>query len=173
MTDTPRPTEPHDPAVSHEPSDANVRGVLAFAAALAVLIAVVSLAVWGMFVFLKGREDREKRSRFPLAAAERRELDQPELGAPIAGELPRSPRLEGLSLNRSAQERAEEEEKRLNGSGTDENGRAHISIEAAMRLVAEESKPKGREPAPVRYDAGIPGTGGGSNSGRDLPEAKR
>ena len=47
-----------------------------------------------------------------------------------------------------------------------------IPIEQAMRLVAEQSPPKGR-PAAVRHDQGVPNTGGGSNSGRDLPEARR
>jgi hypothetical protein len=167
MTDAPRPDGPpppdgptQNPAVSNEPSDANVRGVVAFAAILAAVVIVVQLALWGMFAFLGGREDREKETRYPLSAAERGALPQTEFGSPATGEFPRAPRLEGLNLERqgTAQARDEEEEARL---------------KKAMAHVAEEYKRKGHEPAPVRYDAGIPGTGGGSNSGRDLPEAKR
>jgi hypothetical protein len=174
MTDTPYPEgQAHDPAVRHETTDASVRGVVLFAAGLLGFAVITHLGLGAMFVFLKGREDRETQSRFPLAAEEFRPLDQTEFGSPETGTLPQSPRLDGLVVQPSARERAAAEEKRLDSSGTDANGRAHITIEDAMRLVAEEYKPQGREPPQVRHDAGVPGTGGGSNSGRTLPEAKR
>lgn len=167
MTDTPQPHPPpgepqQNPAVRHEQTDADLRGVLAFAGVLAASIAVVLGVLVAMFFAFKGREDRDKQSRFPLS--ERHELPQTTFGARATGSLPEEPRLEGLNLARPQQEEPKNPGK---------PGAVHISIEQAMRLVAEESKPKGHEPAPVRYDAGIPGTGGGSNSGRDLPEAKR
>jgi hypothetical protein len=192
MTDAPRPDGPPapdgptlNPSVSSEPSDANVRGVVVFAGALVAVAVVVHLALWGMFVLLRHQEDREKESHYPLSAGERGELPQTEFGSPATGNLPAGPRLEGLNLAEpqhdvgrrrsqgTAQEKNDEEEQTLSRSGTDKDGHAHISIEQAMRLVAEGYKPHGHAPAPVRYDAGIPGTGGGSNSGRDLPEAKR
>jgi hypothetical protein len=174
MTDTPHPEgQAHDPAVRHETSDANLRGAVLFAAGLLAFAVITHLGLWAMFVFLKEREDREGQSRFPLSAEERRPLDQTEFGSPETGILPQSPRLDGLIVQPSARDRAADEEKRLDTGGTDANGRAHIRIEDAMRLVAEEYRPQGRDPAPVRHDGGVPGTGGGSNSGRTLPEAKR
>jgi hypothetical protein len=157
MADTPHP-EPHDnPAAGHEASDADIRSILWFAGLLAAVVVVVQLALWGMFVLLREREDQEKRSRFPLSATLNQDLDQTRFGSPEVGKLPAEPRLEGLNLEQSRHD----------------GGREPKEIEKAMRLVAEEYKPKGHEPAPVRYDVGIPGTGGGSNSGRTLPEAKK
>jgi hypothetical protein len=168
MTDTP----PRDPPAGYETSDVNLRGVLWFAGILAAVAVVIHLALWGMFVILKGREDRDKQTRYPLSAAERVALPQNQFGSPATGELPPDPRLEGLTGPDRGQEAAadkvEREEQRLNSSGTDKNGQVHIRIEDAMRRVAEESKPRGREPVPMHYDAS-----GGSNSGRNLPEAKR
>jgi hypothetical protein len=137
-----------------------------------------------MFAFLQEREDRETRSRFPLSAAERGELPQTTFGSPATGEFPPPPRLERLDIKTSpyessrtrwpgeAAEKNDKEEERLNSSGTDADGRTHISIQDAMRLVVEESKPSGNGPAPAHVAPGVAGTGGGSNSGRNLPEAK-
>ncbi len=179
--DTPPPAHPepgHDPFVEHEGSDVNVRAILGFAAGLVALAVVIHLLLaWMFFAFLH-REERAKRSTFPLAAPGHAALPQPTLGAPVGGELPGGPQLEGLNLEKVqhdvGRERREgtapvkntQEEQRLRGSEP-------IPIEKAMRLVVEERKPQGREPAPVRYDQGVSGTGGGSNSGRTLPEAKQ
>ena len=183
------PPQPHGPTqnpnVSYERSDANTRGIVVFAGVLAAVAVVVHLALWGMFAWLRESQDREKESRYPLSVGESGELPQTEFGSPATGNLPAAPRLEGLNLAHplhdvgrrrsqgTAQEKNDEEEQTLSNSGTDSDGHARLSIEQAMRLVAEESKPQGHAPAPVRYDAGIPGTGGDSNSGRQLPEAKR
>jgi hypothetical protein len=180
MTDTPQPDgapAPRNPSVSNEPSDADTRGVLWFAGALVAVAVVVHLALWGMFAILQGREDHEKRSHYPLSVGERGQLPQTRFGSPQTGDFPPAPRLEGLAGpdrgRETAADKVESEERRLSSSGADVKWRTHISIEQAMRLVAEESKPQGREPAPPRYDGGPPDTGGGSNSGRNLPEAKR
>jgi hypothetical protein len=163
MPDTPHPDgPPQNPAVSYEPTDVDVRGILWFAGGLVAVAVSVHLLLWWMFDAFGAREDREKRSRFPLSAAERVSLPQTEFGSPASGTFPPEPRLEGLAP------KGEGEPKRPEAAAG-----PRLSVEQAMRLVAEESKPKGHEPGPVRYDQGIPGTGGGSNSGRDLPEAKR
>ncbi len=186
MTDAPPPAPappPQHPAVEHEDRDINVRAVLGFGAALFVVAVVVHVILAFFFASLLHWEQREKKSQFPLAAGEQGRMPQTTFGSPVAGQLPESPRLEGLNLaepqhdvgrerkaGTAAQKNADEEEE-LKGRG--KPGAERIPIDEAMRLVAEERKPQGREPAPPRYDAGIPGTGGGSNSGRDIPEGKR
>jgi hypothetical protein len=179
--------EPHNPPVGHEETDADLRGVIGFGAALAASIVVVLALLVAMFVVLQGRQDREKQSRFPLSAPEHAPLPQTEFGAPVTGVLPPAQQLEGLNLQNpehdvgrrhsqgTAALKTHQEEEELNSAGALKGrpGAVHIRIEDAMRLVAEEYKPRGREPAPVRYDQGVPGTGGGSNSGRSLPEARR
>jgi hypothetical protein len=184
MTDAPPPAPP-SPAhpEGHQDRDINVRAVVGFGVALVVVAVAVQLGVAWFFIALRHREDAEKRSRFPLSGPERADLPQTEFGSPATGVLPDAPRLEGLNLagprhdvgrERAAGTAAEkyaEDEAKLNGSG--DPAAPRIPIEQAMRLVAQERKPQGREPGPMRYDAGVPGTGGGSNSGRDLPEARR
>jgi hypothetical protein len=184
MTDAPPPAPPApQPPEAYRDHDISLRGVLGFGAALALIIAVSLAALGWWFGSLRRHQDIEKRSQFPLSAPERADLPQTTFGSPASGQLPKGARLEGLNLagpqhdvgrERSAGTAAEmyaEDETILNGHG--KPGAPRIPIEQAMRLVAEERKPQGREPGPVRYDAGIPGTGGGSNSGRDLPEARR
>jgi hypothetical protein len=194
-------TDPHHPdgavvpqgevrpasAVGHEETDADLRSIVWFGVVLAAAVAVVLALLVALFFAFKGEQDRDKRSRFPLSAPERARLPQSEFGSPATGVLPPSPQLEGLDLHDpdhdvgrrhsqgTARLKTQTEDEQLNGSGPVEGkpGAVHIPIEQAMRLVAEESGPQGREPAPVRYDQGIPGTGGGSDSGRNLPEARR
>jgi hypothetical protein len=167
MTETPPTAHPEQ----HEDRDLNLRAILGFGVGLVVLTIVVQfLLAWFFFVLLY-REQNAKRSSFPLSAPERVELPQTTFGSPVTGQLPNSPRLEGLDLASPAQVMYARDEEELKSYG--KPGAVHIPIEQAMRLVAEEWKPKGHEPAPVRYDAGIPGTGGGSNSGRALSEGKR
>jgi hypothetical protein len=171
--------------VGHEESDADLRGVVWFGVVLAAAVAGVLVLLAVMFAVLQGREDREKESHFPLSAPERAALPQTEFGSPAAGVLPSAPQLEGLNLGgpehdvgrRRSQGTAggknQEEDQQLGRSGADGDGRPQLKIDDAMRLVAEEYRPQGREPAPVRQDQGVPGTGGGSNSGRSLPEGRR
>ena len=92
----------------------------------------------------------------------------------MTGVLPSKEPLEHLNLKDPpptvAAKNAEDDEK-LKSSG--EPGAPRIPIVQAMRLVAAKYGPKGDQQPSVRYDAGIPGTGGGSNSGRDIPEGRR
>jgi hypothetical protein len=179
MTDAQPPASPPapQPAETYRDHDVSLRGTLGFGVALALTIAVSLAVLAWWFASLRHHQDVEKRSRFPLSAPERSELPQTQFGSPAVGQLPDGPRLEGLNLGSrergagTAAKKYAEDEAVLNGYG--KPGAPRLPIEQAMRLVAEERKPQGREPAPMRYDAGVPGTGGGSNSGRDLPEAKR
>jgi hypothetical protein len=177
MADAPHPDPHANPAAGHEASDASVGAILWFAGLLAAVVVVVQLALWGMFVLLRDREDQEKRSRFPLSATLNQDLEQTRFGSPVVGKLPPPPRLEGINLDRwghdVGRDRVQGTAKTKNDEDEAQLKSSDHRIEKAMKLVAEEYKPKGREPGPVRYDVGIPGTGGGSNSGRTLPEAKR
>ncbi len=192
MTDTHPPGgpaapqgEPQPAPRGHEERDADLRGVVGFGVVLAVAVGIVLVLLAVMFHFLQGQQAREKESHFPLAGPERTALPQTEFGSPATGALPPTPQLEGLNLQgpehdvgrKRAQGTAagknDSEEQKLSRAGTDEKGRAHLKIEDAMRQVAEQYKPQGGEPGPVRYDRGVPGTGGGSNSGRSLPGVRR
>jgi hypothetical protein len=175
MTDaTPPAPQPPHPAETYRDEDINLRAVLGFGVALAglVVVSLGGLAWW--FAVLHHRADRETVSRFPLSAEERGELPQTAFGSPATGQLPASPRLEGLEPaarheTGSAAARYAEDEDTLMSYG--KPGAARIPIGVAMWLVVEERKPQGREPAPLRFGDAI--HGGGSNSGRDLPEARR
>jgi hypothetical protein len=79
-----------NPNVRHERTDVNTRAILWFVVGLAASLAVVMLALWGMFHVLLREERAEKKSSYPLGA-QQREL-------PLAEQLPPAPRLEGLSL---------------------------------------------------------------------------
>jgi hypothetical protein len=202
MTDNPQPApgpdgpvlvqtqgvEPsHPPASGHEHSDANVRAIVWFGVILAAVAVAVHIVLAVMFFAFRAREDREKRTRFPLAAGqESRQLTQPDssLSAPVRGVLPGQPRLEGLNLEGPAHDvglRAEgtggeknESEEDILSKGLGKPGAPRTPIAEAMRqVVQEESKGGNKQKGGVRYDLGVPGTGGDSNSGRDLPEAQR
>jgi hypothetical protein len=179
MTDT--PPAAHPPEDNYRDHDVNLRAVLGFGGGLVVLVVAVQLVMGWWFVFLRHRDEQENRSRFPLSVPERAELPQTTFGSPVDGQLPEGARLEGLNLANPQHDIGRErftgtaaakyarEEEELTGYG--KPGAARLPIGVAMWLVVEERKPQGREPAPVRYDAGTPG--GGSNSGRDLPEGRR
>jgi hypothetical protein len=79
-TDDRRPT---NPAVRHEPSDVDVRGIYATGAALVVLAILIQVTAWLVFRHLDERESRLKPPVSGTAAEER-------------GRLPPPPRLEGL-----------------------------------------------------------------------------
>jgi hypothetical protein len=186
MTETSPPAAPQQPeqhpTAAHDDHDINLRAVLGFGVAIAAILAGALLLVAWFFTGLLHWQDREKRSQFPLAAQDRGQLPQTTFGSPVAGQMPAGPRLEGFNLANpqhdigrerqagTAADKNAHEEAELNGRGTPD--KPHIPITEAMRLVAEGYNPQGG-PAPVRFDAGIPGTGGGSNSGRDIPEGKR
>jgi hypothetical protein len=175
------PPSPESLAAHHEMSDASPRGVIGFAAVLVAVAIVVHLVLAWMFFAYQARGARDKASRFPLATAkEQEQLPQTRFGSPVTGALPEPApqRLEGLNPRDPAQGEAgaliTAQEQKLNSAGPAEGkgaeGFVHIPIQDAMRLVVEESK---GQQGKVPYERGVPGTGGGSNSGRTLPEGRR
>jgi hypothetical protein len=132
-----------NPLVHHEPSDVNVRVILWFGAGLVVAAVVIHVALWWMLGYYAGREAREKRSVYPLAAAER-------------GQLPPAPILEGFDpghkvgiLQPSQGQTTQVEAPRLHSYGwvDKDAGIVHIPIARAMRLMENNLpvRPEGGE----------------------------
>lgn len=142
-----RDGQPADnPEVRHEHSDVHVRPILAFVVGLLVTGVVVHLALAWLFFVLREREDRAKRSHWPLMhGPETVTLEE------RVERLP-EPRLEGLDLQAPrhtlgrlrpspTQEELSEQERQLRqGQGP--------SIEEAMRQVVEEAKQRAKAEKP-------------------------
>lgn len=79
----------HRPDVRRERTDVDTKAIMTFVAGLAGGIAIVMLALWGLFNLFSRQEQVQKKSAYPLAAREREETS-------IADRLPPPPRLEGL-----------------------------------------------------------------------------
>jgi hypothetical protein len=78
--------EPHNPDVRYEHSDVNARAAFGFAAGLAVWLALVLVALWGMFVYLFNNEAQWKKSDFPIAE-QRRQLTTEDQRLPATGPI--------------------------------------------------------------------------------------
>ncbi len=74
--------------LEHETTDVSAPGILLFIGALGALIVLISGGLWLMFNKLSAEQALLKRSRFPLAVADR--------GRQLEDRLPPQPRLEGL-----------------------------------------------------------------------------
>jgi hypothetical protein len=118
-------TVPHVAAAGHETSDASIRGVLAFLAALVVAVSAVAAVLWMVL-------DAWRTAAAPPAAVRAFAPIAP-TGAP---ELQTSPAEDLAALRRA-------EDERLAGCGWTEDGTAvHIPIEQAMELVVERGLPR-------------------------------
>jgi hypothetical protein len=132
MTSTDQPIPPHhytdeemhNVDVGHEHSDANIRMLLAFAAGLAVVVAISAGLMYALFyVFEKQAENRDPQVS-PVAVP--------------AGQVPQGPRLltnEPLNLRNFR----EEEVGKLEGYGwmNQSQGIAHVPIDLAKKLVVQ------------------------------------
>jgi hypothetical protein len=134
----------------HEPEDVDYRTILIIAGILVATTTVVQVAMWGLLVYFKDREDRDKRAKFPLAAAENALPPEKRIGS-----MP-EPRLEGLKRRlegnldvRPGDTRGSQEE-RLRTYGPAEPaeaGYAHIPIEVAMKMMLEGERLPVQAPA--------------------------
>jgi hypothetical protein len=89
MTETHLPTDAHaEKPAAVEHGDISIRGVLIFMAILFVGLHVVCGLMILLFNYLSATERQAKKSRYPLAVAERAQ--------PLPKRLPKEPRLEGL-----------------------------------------------------------------------------
>jgi hypothetical protein len=141
-------------AIGHETSDANVRGVLGFAAGLVVFVVASLIVVAWLFHYFAAREERMKRPLSALAASER-------------GRLPPEPRLEGLEHARQLEQPQGPSTGTPQGYGwvDREAGIVRIPIENAMNIIAEKlpSRPPEAEGELYGQSSGKPSD---SNSGR-------
>jgi hypothetical protein len=118
-----------NPAVHHEESDVNIRGILTFGVALIVSAIVIHLVVGGVFKYLDIREARQAQPEYPLAAAEE-------------NRLPPEPRLQTNPRQDLADLRGREEQALTTYSWVDKNaGVVRIPIDEAIKKTLERGLP--------------------------------
>jgi len=78
--------EPHNPDVRYEHSDVNSRAAIGFATGLAVWLALVLVALWGLFVYLFNSEAQRKKSDYPIAE-QRRQTTTEDQRLPATGPI--------------------------------------------------------------------------------------
>lgn len=122
------PTNQHDENVAHEHGDINFRTVLLAALALATVVGVVMVVVWGVFRVLAHEAAASDPQLSPLAIP--------------AGQLPPEPRLQinepaGLKMLRDAEARTLDEY----GWIDQKSGIAHVPIAEAKKLLLERGLP--------------------------------
>ena len=115
--------------VHHETTDVDIRGIVAFAAALFVAAVVIHFFVWLLFAYFSAREAARVAPEYPLAAGQETRL-------------PPEPRLQTNPRQDLADLRAQEDAV-LNSYGwVDKNaGVVRIPISEAMKLVVQRGLP--------------------------------
>lgn len=151
---TPDVTYIHNPDVSHEKSDVNVRSIILFAAGLLVFGIIVQVLMWLMFNFMEKRAqvDDATHPRGPMALTEKERLPEgPRLQAapgfgvslgegkdPINLEL-REPQAEFTEMRKIWQ-------KVLEGKPDPRDGKVSMPIATAMEKVVRENQLPVRPP---------------------------
>jgi hypothetical protein len=134
MTTAPSQPSAHDnPAVEHETTDVNVRGILGFGLGLLAVGVAIHVIVWLLFLYFSNREATRTPAQYPLAAGQQTRL-------PPEPRLQTNPREDLRAL------RAREDDI-LNGySWVDRPaGIVRIPIEEAMKLTVERGFPVRKE----------------------------
>ena len=133
------PEHPHNPEhienpdVTHEGSDVNFRGILAFAGGLLVVAVVIHLLIYVLFGYFQRREDVKTVAEYPLAAQQR-------------NRQPPEPRLQTNPRQDLADLRANEEQQLTGYGWVDKNaGIVRIPIDAAMKLTLQRGLPARNE----------------------------
>ncbi len=129
----------HTSGVEFEHEDLGARSVFRFLIGVAVMIALASLAVWGMYGYLDKYARRHQPVQNPLvqkAATDTREVTPADIEKFPQPRLEKDERLEITDFRL-------QEERALNSyGGLDEKaGVMHIPIERAMRLIVERGLP--------------------------------
>jgi hypothetical protein len=131
----PEPETRHEPR--HETRDVNAKGVVITAASLAGMIIAAVLVCWGLFGYFGRTINKQQPQPYSWAGSE------PE-------QRPSFPRLEG-AIHQDAREQRQPtlplyypEEQRLGSYGwvNEKEGIAHIPIDRAMQIIAEQEKKK-------------------------------
>ncbi len=122
-------TDVNHESLHHEESDVNVRGLFAFAAGLAFVLAFVAFIVWVLFQFYAVREARRRTPEFPLATAQE-------------NRLPPEPRLQTNPRQDLNDLRSEEDQILTSYGWVDKNaGVVRIPIDQAMKLTLQRGLP--------------------------------
>jgi hypothetical protein len=127
-----------NPTVHHETTDVNIRGILAFGAALIVAAIIIHVVVWVMFRYMDARQAARTPPQYPLAAEQ-------EVRVPPEPRLQTNPREDLKALR-------DQEQQTLSSYGwVDKNaGVVRIPIDEAMKLTlqrglpARQQSPQGR-----------------------------
>lgn len=126
----PSAPDPGDnPAVTHEASDVNIRGIFAFALGLTIATIFVSFLVWMLFQFYAARENQKVAPEFPLATEQQHRL-------------PPEPRLQTNPRQDLTDLRAQEDRLLTTYGWVDKNaGVVRIPIEEAMKTTVQRGLP--------------------------------
>jgi hypothetical protein len=118
-----------NPEVSHEHSDVNFRGILAFVIVLTVVAVVIHLLIYVLFGFFNSRENVRKSATYPLAAEQ-------------GPRVPPEPRLQTNPREDLADLRAKEDETLTSYGWVDRNaGVVRIPIDEAIKLTLQRGLP--------------------------------
>ena len=154
-----------NPSVSYEPSQADLRVVLAFLAALALAAALVLLVLWGMFSYFRGKSAERGPLPSPRMYTSPPNVPQPQLQPDSVADY-NVYRLSSTEILESY------------GWVDQKAGVARIPIDKAMDLVVERGLPwhaPGTGPAPTAPNPN-PATGpmpGASRGQEDLNKTRK
>ena len=153
-----------NPSVDYDRTDLSAKGVLLFLLGLLLCGVFVELVIWGMFRYMGSSQVLfEKGRQNPMISAQK----QPAVAnpnsvlqntPPVNMNLFPEPRLQANDAG-DMESFLHSEQKVLNPPQpfTDSMGAIHISIEQAMKLVAERGLPvKTNSPPPKLTDSGAP-----------------
>jgi hypothetical protein len=153
----------HNEGVAHEHSDVNVRAILAFAAGLAVVAIVASIAMWLLFGWFERQAAADDPPLSPLSVPAA-EMPRSTAGSTTFGNAP-GPQLltnEYMALEKN---RAAEMEWLANYGWVDQQaGVAHIPIDEAKKLLLQRGVPT-RAGAPIAQTLGTRLPAYGESSG--------
>jgi hypothetical protein len=122
--------EPRNPHVHHEPGDVNARALTKFGMAMAGLIVIFLVGLWGMFDYLI---HREAELGLPMSAS----------AMVNAQKHPPDPQLQAHPAQDMRNWRAAEESAMQQYAWKDpDKGIVQIPVERAMELIAQRGLPK-------------------------------
>jgi hypothetical protein len=148
--------EMHNVDVAHEHGDVNIRAVIAFAAALALVVAIAAGLMYGLFWYGFERQARQNDPQVSPVAVQ----DQQPQGPPLLTNEPQNLR-----------QFRQEETGKLEGYGwmNQSQGIAHVPIDLAKKLVVQHGLPvRTGEPADEALGTHAPAYGE-SSGGRTIP----
>jgi hypothetical protein len=121
-----------NPEVSHETADVDVKGILRFGGALAIVALVIHIALYGLLLYY---DQRETRRATPMPSAQTKEEPPPEPRLRVA------PRADLLEMRRA-------EDQVLNSySWVDrEKNIVRVPIERGMEIIVKRGLPVRKQP---------------------------